>query len=80
MKDATRISWRSATACTNSRRAKTPERWSGKTRDWTPVETVTLNPKRTKTESHDRDQAGMTNLFRDNYLDIHRERVADPEL
>ncbi len=38
-------------------RAKSPERWSGKTRNWTPVETVTLNPKRTKTESRGRDQA-----------------------
>ena len=38
-------------------RAKTPERWSGKTRDWTPLETITLNPKRTKTDSRDRDQA-----------------------
>ena len=25
-------------------RARHPERWSGKTRDWTPVTTVVLNP------------------------------------
>lgn len=29
-----------------------PERWSGQTRNWEPVEAVTLNPIRTKTESH----------------------------
>ncbi|BAM07000.1 putative integrase, catalytic region [Leptospirillum ferrooxidans C2-3] len=23
-----------------------PERWSGKTRDWTPIEKVTLNPQK----------------------------------
>ena len=35
---------------------KNPERWSRKTRNWKPVEIVTLNPTRTKTESR-RDQA-----------------------
>ena len=25
---------------------KNPERWSGKTRDWTPIEKVTLNPQK----------------------------------
>ena len=38
-------------------REKNPERWSGKTRCWEPVETVTLNPKRTKTESRRQEQA-----------------------
>ena len=38
-------------------REQNPERWSGKTRNWTPVEIVTLNPRRTKKESRDRDQA-----------------------
>lgn len=34
-----------------------PERWSGQTRDWQPVEAVTLNPTRKKSESHDQDRA-----------------------
>ena len=38
-------------------RDKNPERWSGQTRNWEPVETVTLNPKRTKQEHRDQDQA-----------------------
>lgn len=38
-------------------REKNPERWSAQTRDWTPVETVTLNPKRTKRGTRDKDQA-----------------------
>ena len=29
-------------------RERNPRRWSGKTRDWTPVEVVTLNPEREK--------------------------------
>jgi len=27
-------------------RARNPERWAGKTRDWTPIGDVTLNPER----------------------------------
>jgi putative transposase len=42
-------------ACTSS--LVTTERWSAQTRNWKPVETVTLNPKRTKHESRDQDQA-----------------------
>ncbi len=38
-------------------REKNPERWSGKTRNWKPVEIVTLNPTRTKTESRGQVQA-----------------------
>ena len=38
-------------------RDKNPERWSAQTRNWKPVETVTLNPKRTKHESREQDQA-----------------------
>jgi transposase InsO family protein len=38
-------------------REKNPERWSGETQNWKPVETVTLNPKRTKTESRKQNQA-----------------------
>ncbi len=38
-------------------REKNPERWSGTTRNWDPVGTVTLNPKRTKIESRGQDQA-----------------------
>ena len=36
---------------------KNPERWSGETRCWDPVGSVTLNPKRTKTESRRQDRA-----------------------
>jgi hypothetical protein len=38
-------------------RERNPERWSAQTRNWKPVEIVTLNPKRTKKESYDQDQA-----------------------
>ncbi len=38
-------------------RDNNPERWSGQTRNWEPVETVTLNPRRTKHESRNQDQA-----------------------
>jgi len=38
-------------------REKNPERWSGQTRNWEPVEAVTLNPMRTKTDSRAQDQA-----------------------
>jgi hypothetical protein len=38
-------------------REKNPKRWSAQTRNWEPVEIVTLNPKRIKTESCDQDQA-----------------------
>lgn len=37
-------------------RANNPERWAGETRNWKPVETVTLNPRRTKTESPGQNQ------------------------
>ena len=30
-------------------RARHPERWSGRTRNWTPIDTVTLNPRREST-------------------------------
>jgi transposase InsO family protein len=38
-------------------RAKNPMRWSAQTRNWQPVESVTLNPKRTKKEAYSQDQA-----------------------
>lgn len=38
-------------------RENNPQRWSARTRNWAPVETVTLNPKRTKTESRGQVQA-----------------------
>ena len=37
-------------------RARHPERWSGKTRNWTPIETVTLNPRR-KTKARSEESA-----------------------
>ena len=72
-------------------REKHPERWSGKTRCWEPVETVTLNPKRIKRESRCQDQAAYfvvyittasnvgTTRFGD-YVTIRREpqTTADP--
>ena len=36
-------------------RENNPGRWSGKTRNWEPVEIVTLNPRRTKTEPRGQD-------------------------
>jgi len=38
-------------------RENNPERWSGRTRNWDPVETVTLNPRRTNTEARGQNQA-----------------------
>ena len=40
-------------------RAKRPERWSGDTRDWTPVGAVTLNPATEKTEFGTRQQNAL---------------------
>ena len=38
-------------------RAKNPTRWSAKTRNWEPVETVTLNPRANKKRIFSQDQA-----------------------
>lgn len=38
-------------------RALHPERWSGATRNWTPVETVTLNPRRERATRHEKTEA-----------------------
>jgi transposase InsO family protein len=38
-------------------KARNPERWTGTTRNWTPVETVKLNPRRNGTNSTQEDHA-----------------------
>ena len=39
-------SWRLDTRCTSKARERNPARWSGSTRDWSPIGPVTLNPER----------------------------------
>ena len=48
--------------------AQHPARWSGKTRDWTPVGAVMLNPERSEPEQNRRLKTGL----RDNYLEKRR--------
>ena len=57
-------------------RQANPSRWSGKTRNWTPIETVSLNPEREPqvTLAEPEKTGGVTMIRHDNLLDIYRHQ------
>ena len=59
-----------------SARALNPARWSGATRNWSPIGTVTLNPERdsiVQTHSRASEYSRWLHERGDNYLDARRE-------